>query len=156
MQWKNDHNGGFSAAPSPSLCRAVVEGEFGPENVNVADQRRDPESLLTWMEQVIRRRREIPELGWGESRVIDGGADSILVHRSEWSGAIALLVHNFSATRTKVRLALADLGLPRGQENFLVDLLADRRPPALDGDTVEFMIEGYGHRWFRVESEGNP
>ena len=155
MQWKGNENAGFSTAPRPSLCRPLVEGDFGPENVNVADQRRDPDSLLTWMERVIRRRRETPEFGWGKHKVLDAGDDSVLVHRSEWSGAIALAMHNFSATRSKVRLAVSDLKLPRGRENHLVDLLADRKPPALDGATLEFGIEGYGHRWFRVESDGD-
>src|SRR4051812_27735311 len=37
----------------------------------VATQRRDHESLLMWMERLIRRRRECPELGWGQITLID-------------------------------------------------------------------------------------
>src|SRR4051812_1155805 len=39
----------------------------------VAAQRRDPESLMMWMERLIRRRRECPELGWGRVTVLDSG-----------------------------------------------------------------------------------
>ena len=49
MQWTAGRNGGFSTAAPSRLCRPVVEGGFGPEHVNVADQRRDPESLLSFM-----------------------------------------------------------------------------------------------------------
>ena len=56
------HHGG--ARPS---ARSSAEGPFGYREVNVTLQRRDPESLLNWMERLIRRRRECPELGWGES-----------------------------------------------------------------------------------------
>ena len=43
-------------------------GGFGPEHVNVADQRRDPDSLWTFMRGLIQTYRECPELGWGQFR----------------------------------------------------------------------------------------
>ena len=72
MQWTDEENGGFSKARPSRLRRPVVEGRFGPLAVNVAAQRRDPESLLSWMERLIRRRRETPELGLGN---VEGRAD---------------------------------------------------------------------------------
>ena len=65
MQWADERNAGFSTATPSRLARPVVEGRFGPMAVNAADQRRDPDSLLNWMERLIRRRRECPEFGWG-------------------------------------------------------------------------------------------
>jgi maltose alpha-D-glucosyltransferase/alpha-amylase len=44
MQWSPD--GGFSTVDG--LRRPMVEGEYGPERVNVATQRREPDSLLNW------------------------------------------------------------------------------------------------------------
>ena len=44
----------------------IAEGPFGYEQVNVADQRREPSSLLNWTERLIRMRKECPEIGWGE------------------------------------------------------------------------------------------
>src|SRR3712207_7882152 len=38
---------------------------------NVAEQRRDERSLLNWMERLIRRRKECPELGWGRWTLIE-------------------------------------------------------------------------------------
>src|SRR3954451_595942 len=49
MQWTADRSGGFSRARPSRLVRPVVEGPFGPEHVNVADQRRDPDSLHSFM-----------------------------------------------------------------------------------------------------------
>src|SRR4029078_13284973 len=65
MQWSADRHGGFSTAEdADALCRPVVAAEgWGPDRVNVAAQRRDPGSLLNWMERLVRRRRECPELG---------------------------------------------------------------------------------------------
>jgi glycosidase len=49
MQWSAERHGGFSAAPAGAkLARPVVDDErFGPEAVNVADQRRDPTRCST-------------------------------------------------------------------------------------------------------------
>ena len=67
MQWADD--GGFTEADEGR--RPMVEGEWGPQRVNVAAQRRDPGSLLNWFERLIRRRRECPELGFGALTVLD-------------------------------------------------------------------------------------
>ena len=42
MQWTSGRNGGFSDAAPSRLPRPVVDGAFGPEHVNVADQRTTP------------------------------------------------------------------------------------------------------------------
>src|ERR1700682_3829094 len=52
-------------------CLPVIDkGPYGYEHVNVAKQRRDPNSLLNWTERIIRMRKEVPEIGWGDFKVI--------------------------------------------------------------------------------------
>src|SRR5690606_27675038 len=65
MQWSPEPNGGFSTADRRRLARPIPDGDFGPDRVNVLDQRRESDSLLNWMERIMRRRRETPEFGWG-------------------------------------------------------------------------------------------
>ena len=65
MQWSSAKNAGFSKATKRRLPRPVTEGAYGPEHVNVASQRSDPDSLWTFIAQLIRRYRQSPELGWG-------------------------------------------------------------------------------------------
>jgi hypothetical protein len=62
MQWSAEQHAGFSPPGTRQLVRPLCPGY---EKVNVADQRRDQDSLLNWMERLIRRRRECPEIGWG-------------------------------------------------------------------------------------------
>ena len=147
MQWSDTRNGGFSDAPPARLRRPVVEGRFGPMAVNVADQERDPDALLNWMERIIRRRRATPALGWGRTRVLPSGDPSVLVHRTDWEGTTMLLVHNFSSEPRSVRI---EVDLPPDRDR-VVDLLDQERTGALDGGRLELKIEGYGYRWFRVE-----
>ena len=47
-------------------CRWSSEGPFGYGQVNVADQKRDPTSLLNWTERIIRARKECPGDGLGD------------------------------------------------------------------------------------------
>jgi glycosidase len=42
------------------------QGPYGYEHVNAAKQRRDPNSMLNWTERIIRMRKEVPEVGWGD------------------------------------------------------------------------------------------
>lgn len=36
----------------------------------MAIQRRDPQSLLNWTGRIIRMRKEVPEVGWGDFAVV--------------------------------------------------------------------------------------
>src|SRR5260370_23954229 len=51
MQWTSERHGGFSRARR--IVRPVIDDPvYGYETVNVADQPRDPHSLLNWAERM--------------------------------------------------------------------------------------------------------
>jgi maltose alpha-D-glucosyltransferase/alpha-amylase len=139
MQWSPD--GGFTSAAEP--VRPVVEGEYGPARVNVASQRRDPDSLLNWFERLIRRRRECPELGFGTLTLLDAGADSVLAHRCDWEGETIVAVHELAGKPVSVRLAIED-------GDALADLFGAPEHPL--PTTLE--LEPYAAHWFRVRRPG--
>jgi trehalose synthase len=149
MQWTDERNGGFSKARPSRLRRPVVEGRFGPLAVNVATQRRDPDSLLSWMERLIRRRRETPELGWGTWKVLKTNAPSVLAHRCDWEGRSVVAVHNLGDQPCEVRVSLGDV-----PENAKLDDLLDERGALreIEGGSIELKMDGYGFRWFRIHA----
>jgi trehalose synthase len=151
MQWSDGRNGGFSTAPPSRLRRPVVEGQFGPLAVNVASQRRDNDSLLNWMERLIRRRRETPEIAWGDWRVLTSDVAAVFAHRCDWDSGIVVAVHNLAAEPCRVRVDLA-----AEDEGSRLDDLLDERPAfeTLDGKAVELTLEGYGYRWLRLIPPG--
>jgi trehalose synthase len=145
MQWTAGQNGGFSTAEPSDLVRPMVSGRLGPSKVNVAAQRREPDSLLNWIERLIRRRKETPEFGWGASSLIETAAPGVFAHRCEWQGSTVAAVHNLSRKAAKVTL---DLGAERGAE--FEDLLVEREHrPKRDG-SLDLELDGYGYAWLRV------
>ena len=57
---------------------------YGYRKVNVADQRRDPQSLLNWTERMIRARKECPEISWGNFVVLRTNVPEVLALRYDW------------------------------------------------------------------------
>src|SRR5690606_2369270 len=106
MQLSSDAHGGFSAAkPDDALRPMRADGQYGYRKVNATDQRQDPASLLNWMAQLIRTRKECPEFGWGDAQVISTDVPEVFAQRSDWKdGGAALAVHNFSSKPCEVTL----------------------------------------------------
>jgi trehalose synthase len=144
MQWSAEPQAGFTTAQE--AARPVLAGgPFGYEHVNVAGQRREPASQLNWMERLIRRRRECPELGWGDSSLLDQDDPAVFAHRADWDGSAIVAVHNLAGHATEATLAL-------DAEGTLVDLFGRDELP-LDG-TLALPLEPFGYRWFRLRRPG--
>ncbi|WP_347060513.1 alpha-amylase family protein [Blastococcus sp. HT6-30] len=149
MQWTGGVNGGFSRAPADRLTRPVVDGGFAPEFVNVADQRRHPGSLLSFMKLLVRRYRESPELGWGEFTVLDQPHPAVLALLCTWDDAALVTVHNLGPEPRAVPLTVP--GCDSGHR--LEDLLTSGSTGLGDDGAAELALEGYGYRWLRVVGE---
>ena len=83
MQWSSERHGGFTKYHK-AILPVISSGPYGYKHVNVAQQRRDPESLLNWMERIIRMRKEVPEIGWGKFSILHSDTPNILVMRYDW------------------------------------------------------------------------
>ena len=147
MQWTSEDGGGFSTAPPSELVSRVVDGGFGPPHVNVADQKRDPESLWAFVSLLMRRYRECPELGWGDFEVLEQPHPQVLAHRCTWDEASVVTLHNLSAEPVTVPLTL-----PGAKDHWrLLDLLEEGECDLDDDGGVELTVDGYGYRWLRVQ-----
>jgi maltose alpha-D-glucosyltransferase/alpha-amylase len=146
MQWSDEPQAGFTKGRKPVLP-VIAGGPYGYEYLNVAEQRRDPDSLLNWFERIIRMRKELPEIGWGDFAVIDAGDPAVLALRYDWRNNSVLILHNLEETAREVAFR-PDGGDERDRR--LVNLLGDEHSDA-DGDGCHrILLEGYGYRWFRV------
>ncbi len=148
MQWHSGALGGFSTAKDPSLiCRPFPPAPYGPDQVNVVDQRHDPDSLFSFLRGRIRAYRESPELGWGTVSILEHAVTSVFAHRCDWAGGSLLLCHNLGSSAEKVALSLP--GTEPGTR--CVDLFDHSTELTVaDGGGLEIPLEPYGARWFRL------
>jgi maltose alpha-D-glucosyltransferase/alpha-amylase len=144
MQWSTEPHGGFSKNEKPILP-VISEGLYGFQHVNVSQQRRDPNSLLNWTERVIRMRKEVPEIGWGEFVVLKTRSREVLAIRYDWRNNSVVFVHNLSASPCEVRL---DVGMENS--GCLVNLLSSDSSTAEANGKHCVLLESYGYRWYRV------
>jgi maltose alpha-D-glucosyltransferase/alpha-amylase len=163
MQWDRSPSGGFSSAKR--LVRPVVSDEaHNPDAVNVADQRRRDDSLLSFMERLIRVRRDCPEIGEGAASLAGpdcglrvGGSPlgdgvtmprGVLAHRIDAPTGALLFVHNLTDAEQPVTIDLGD------DEVLLTD---DATSGAADPSTTSVPpdlppnLPPYGFRWVRLE-----
>jgi maltose alpha-D-glucosyltransferase / alpha-amylase len=149
MQWTTDQNGGFSRAARP--VRPVIDNEeYGYRRINVADQRRDPHSLLNWTERMIRMRKECPEISWGSFAVFRTNADEVLAIRYDWRNTSLVTFHNFS---DKTLPVTCRVDAPRN--DLLVDVFDNDHSRADESGVHHLEMRPYGWRWYRVGSADN-
>jgi maltose alpha-D-glucosyltransferase/alpha-amylase len=146
MQWSTEPNGGFTACDKPYIP-VISGGPYGFEHVNVAEQRRDPNSFLNWMERIIRMRKEVPEIGWGDFSVLRTNSPEVFAMRYDWRNNSVVMMHNLSGIPREVQV---DVGLPHEIGNRLVNLLSADHSVADERGKHRIVVEGYGYRWYRV------
>jgi trehalose synthase len=145
MQWADQPNGGFSRAPAEELRRRPPDGAFGPAEVNVASQRKDPDSLLGFLKLMVHTYRQSPELGWGELRVLEQPCSAVLAHECRWDDRRLVAVHNLGDQPCTVSLQLDD------HDGFeLLDVLGDHAVELDEQGRAEVELPGYGYRWLRL------
>jgi maltose alpha-D-glucosyltransferase / alpha-amylase len=145
MQWSTEPHGGFTKSDQP-VAPVIDFGPFGYEHINAADQRRDPESLLNWTERIIRMRKEVPEIGWGNFALLRTGNHAVLAIRYDWRGNSVVFVHNLAAMPCEISFAV---GVPAETGDVLINLLSNDHSHAQEAKH-HLMLEAYGYRWFRV------
>src|SRR5690625_1733931 len=147
MQWSAEKNGGFSTAPPSRLVARPVPDGYGPQFVNVWDQKRDPDSLWSFVRGLIQIYRSHPELGRGDLTVLDQPHAEVLAHRVAWHDRVVVAVHNLCGDARTVPLRPQ---VPQGA--VLESLLTHDSLTADDDGAVELALDGYGFRWFHVHS----
>jgi len=146
MQWSTEPNGGFTKSDKP-VSPVIREGAYGYPHVNVADQRRDPNSLLNWMERMIRMRKEVPEIGWGDFSFLTTRRPEDLAMRYCWRNNAVLFLHNLGSEPREVHFQLNEAA---EKGCALVNLLSNDHSQPERNDKHGVVLEPYGYRWYRV------
>jgi maltose alpha-D-glucosyltransferase/alpha-amylase len=146
MQWSTEPRAGFTAGKRP-LLPVIGKGPYGYQHINAADERRDPNSMLNWTERIIRMRKEVPEVGWGDFEVLPTRDLAVLAMRYDWRNNSVLFVHNLEAAPREVAFST---GLEGEHAGLLVNLLSNDHSRAAEDGKHHLVLEPYGYRWYRV------
>jgi maltose alpha-D-glucosyltransferase / alpha-amylase len=146
MQWSTEPHAGFTGSRKP-VSPVIDQGPYGYDHVNVAKQRRDPNSMLNWTERIIRMRKEVPEIGWGDFEVIATQDPAVFIIRYDWRNNSVLFVHNLDEKPREIAFSTK---LPEGHGRLLINLLAEDHSRADKRGQHRIVLEPYGYRWYRV------
>jgi len=98
MQWDTTPSAGWSTAqPSDHFLPVISDGVYGPQMVNVRDQREDAGSLLSWLRTLIQRRP--PQFGTAPFSLLASQNPHVL----ELLRGDILVLANFSSDTQSVR-----------------------------------------------------
>ncbi|MCC9135810.1 alpha-amylase family protein [Pontibacter silvestris] len=143
MQWSPEENAGFSDAPPVQWPRPVIDkGDFAYQHVNVWGQQRQTNSLLNWMERVIRLRRQCPELGDGKCDIIETGNEQVFAHSCGLQYTL-IAVHNMGETACTV--TIPDL---IEQDATILEVFSNNNYELPQQGQVK--LDPYAYRWFRL------
>jgi maltose alpha-D-glucosyltransferase/alpha-amylase len=146
MQWSTEPQAGFTKSDKP-IAPLIDGGPFGYQQVNAAQQRRDPNSMLNWTERIMRMRKELPEVGWGDFVIVAARDHAVLIVRYDWRNNSVLFVHNLAATPREIAF---DVGVEGEDGAALINLLSEDHSHARAGGKHHLVLEGYAYRWYRV------
>jgi len=109
MQWDAGANAGFTTATAKPWLPVPPSAA----TINVADENKNPDSLLNWFEALTRIRKTVPSMGAaGVESLVDTGNSKVLSWTRKAPGEAAVIVAaNFTADPQTVNLAGQDAAL---------------------------------------------
>ena len=146
MQWSTEPHAGFTKSDKP-MIPVIDKGPYSYQHVNAADQRRNANSMLNWTERIIRMRKEVPEIGWGDFEVLKTGTPVVLAMRYDWRNNSALFVHNLDSKPREISFTT---GIEGDAGKLLVNLLSEDHSWANEQGLHHLLLEAYAYRWYRV------
>jgi len=146
MQWSGGPNAGFSTAPPAALYSAPISDPvYGHAAVNVEAQLRDPSSLLRWMQNLIRLRKQFQVFGRGSLEFAEGSNRKVLAYLRRWGEDTVLCVANLSRHVQPTSLDLSALA-----GSTPVEMLGYTEFPAIGREPWFLSLGGYGFAWFEL------
>ena len=152
MQWSGGPNAGFSSAPPAALYSAPISDPvYGQGAVNVESQLSDPSSLLRWMQNLIRLRKQFKVFGRGTLEFVPSSNRRVLAYLRRWGEDTVLCVANLSPHMQPTTL---DLRAHAGATP--VEMLGYTEFPRIGEEPWGLSLGGYGFAWFELRERRPP
>jgi len=146
MQWDQSLNAGFSKTESEKLYAPVItQAPFGPERVNVSNQLTNPDSLLNFIQRLVKIRKQNSTFGSGSLEWCNVADLSILAFKRTFQNETIVVINNLSDLDKKVSFQESELsGVP-------TNLLTLQPHPEFKNGNIELELAPYQFIWFKYE-----
>jgi len=146
MQWDQSLNAGFSKTESEKLYASVItQAPFGPERVNVSNQLTNPDSLLNFIQRLVKIRKQNSTFGSGSLEWCNVADLSILAFKRTFQNETIVVINNLSDLDKKVSFQESELsGVP-------TNLLTFQSHPEFKNGNIELELAPYQFIWFKYE-----
>ena len=147
MQWTPDRNAGFSRADYARLFLPVIaDTVYGYQALNVEAHEASPGSLLNWVRELIRVRKQHPALWMGKLRFVNPTNRRVMAFIRSSSEETLLCVCNLARGAQP-----AELDLSTWQGWTPIELFADTPFPPITERPYQLSLGAYGFYWFRLQ-----
>jgi len=146
MQWEATANAGFSNASEKALYLPVITGEpYGYQQVNVAAQRRDQDSLWSVVRRMIAVRKANPVLGLGSLTWVDVGTPAVAAYWRKVEGTSLLILNNLSKDAQPIDVREVAPEMAAGFE-----ILMGESTPELQAGQLPKSLRPHEYLWLKV------
>lgn len=146
MQWDGTAGAGFSDADPGDFYSPVVDRDpYGPDQVNVADQRSDPESLFNKMRRMIAVRKSYSAFGSGSFIWVSCDSASVAAYQRIHGDESLLVLNNLASSEQIVTITL-----PGVQAAQPIDILYGTRVPEVKGGRLSLSLQPYQYLWLKI------
>ncbi len=150
MQWTPDRNAGFSRADYARLYAPVIaDTVYGYQALNVEAQEANPGSLLNWVRELIRVRKQHPALWMGKLRFVNPTNRKVMAFVREAPEETLLCICNLARGAQP-----AELDLSGWQGWTPIELFAETPFPPITERPYQLSLGAYGFYWFRLQPPG--
>jgi maltose alpha-D-glucosyltransferase/alpha-amylase len=147
MQWDDSQNGGFSEGDAEHMYSPIITGQtYGPQRINVAAQRADPNSLWHTIRRMIAVRKANPVFCCGDMTWAETGTDAVTAYWREKEGRCLLILNNLTDASKEITVSLVN-------ETYVSasDLLSNEQLPLTQVGFLSLVLEPYQYRWLSFD-----
>jgi maltose alpha-D-glucosyltransferase / alpha-amylase len=147
MQWTPDRNAGFSRADYARLFAPVIaDTVYGYQALNVEAQEASTASLLHWVREIIRVRKQHPAFWMGKLRFVNPPNRKVMAFVRIAPEETLLCVYNLARGAQP-----AELDLSAWQGWTPIELFAETPFPPITDRPYQLALGAYGVYWFRLQ-----
>jgi maltose alpha-D-glucosyltransferase / alpha-amylase len=146
MQWDSTPGAGFSDADPGNFYSPVIDHDpYGPDQVNVADQESDPESLFNKMRRMIAVRKSYSVFGRGSFIWVSCDAASVAAYQRVHGNESLLVLNNLASSEQNVTITL-----PGVQASQPIDILYGTQVPEVRDEKLIITLGPFQCLWLEI------